>query len=219
MDSSSTSLSPHELRGDEDDDEASDPGNHTTPSSSSNLQNLPRSIFEEESEGDVISPNLFTSTIQSMLGKIELKGGINIDGETLKILLFADDIILIAKTPQGLEDMLKQISGASNKIGLEVHPHKTQWMKNKYCRTEYTIHLNNTVIEKVKSYKYLGQTITMNNDLPTEIRNRKRAAWIGFNKIKDVLTDSKIDMPKRADLFNTYILPAMTYGGETWNTT
>ncbi|KAI5739732.1 hypothetical protein M8J77_022721 [Diaphorina citri] len=170
-------------------------------------------------QGDVISPNLFTSTIQSMLWKIELKGGINIDGETLKILLFADDIILIAKTPQGLEDMLKQISGASNKIGLEVHPHKTQWMKNKYCRTEYTIHLNNTVIEKVDSYKYLGQTITMNNDLTTEIRNRKRAAWIGFNKIKDVLTDSKIDMPKRADLFNTYILSAMTYGGETWNTT
>lgn len=170
-------------------------------------------------QGDVISPNLFTSTLQTMLGKIQLKGGINIDGEKLQILLFADDIILISETPKELETMLNQIHQESNKIGLEIHPQKTQWMKNNFCNTSYTITLNNTVIEKVDSYKYLGQTLTMNNDIAIEIRNRKKAAWMGFNKIKDVITDQHIDMAKRADVFNTHILPALTYGGETWNTT
>lgn len=169
-------------------------------------------------QGDVISPNLFTATLESMLRKINLGGGKKIDGETLKILLFADDIILISENPQILENMLRQIHTECQKIGLEIHPDKTQWMKNSFCE-KHTIKLNYKTIEEVQSYKYLGQTIQMNNDISTEIKNRKRAAWIGFNKIKEVLTDNNIAMEKRSDLFNTHILPALTYGSETWNTT
>ena len=82
-------------------------------------------------QGDVISPNLFTCALESIIRKTDLEGGININGELLQTLLFADDIVLISKNPQDLEKMLQQLS---RKIGLEVHPDKTKWMKNEYCR-------------------------------------------------------------------------------------
>lgn len=169
-------------------------------------------------QGDVISPNLFICALESMLRKTKLRGGIKIDGLYLKILLFADDIVLVAKHPNQLKNMLTQINVTCQKYGLSIHPDKTMWMRNQYC-PDHTIRLNKNLIAQVESYKYLGQTVRMDNDIKQELINRKRAAWIAFNKIKPMLTDQSINITLRADLFNSHILPALTYGSETWNTT
>ena len=169
-------------------------------------------------QGDVISPNLFTSTLESILRKTKLKGGINIDGEKLQMLAFADDIVLIAHNPQELESMLNEISQNCQKVGLSIHPDKTKWMKNEHSRS-HTIMLNNKVIEEVDNYTYLGQTIQMNNNITLEIQRRKRAACISFNNIKTTITNPDIDIKIHSKLFNSHILPSLTYGSETWNTT
>ncbi|KAL1446028.1 hypothetical protein WDU94_012330 [Cyamophila willieti] len=169
-------------------------------------------------QGDVISPNLFTSVLEVMLNNIRLSGGININGEKLQILLFADDIVLISHNPKTLEEMLSSIHEEAQKIGLSIHPGKTEWMRNKYCRRQ-NIQLNNTPIREVSQYKYLGQILTMDNDITEELKNRKKCAWMGYNKIKDILKNESIDMHLKSDLFNSHILPAITYGSETWNTT
>lgn len=49
-------------------------------------------------QGDFISPNLFfRTTLENMLSKINLVERKNIYGGKLQILLFADDIVLIAE--------------------------------------------------------------------------------------------------------------------------
>ena len=55
-------------------------------------------------QGDNISPKLFTACLQdAIINEIDWEEkGINIDGEHLSHLIFADDIILIAHTPQEL---------------------------------------------------------------------------------------------------------------------
>src|SRR5713101_4669130 len=169
-------------------------------------------------QGDVISPNLFTSTLENILRKINLKGGIKIDGEKLQILAFADDIVLLAHTPKELEISLNKLNQNCQKIGLTIHPDKTKWMKNEYCKNSI-IKLNNKLIEEVGSYIYLGQSIQMNNDIMQEIIRRKKAAWISFNNIKTTITDPEIDIKIRSNLFNSHILPSLTYGSETWNIT
>jgi len=91
-------------------------------------------------------------------------------------------------------------------------------MKNEYCRN-YTQKIDGSSIERVDQYIYLGQNIRMDNDISMEIQRRKRAAWGAFNKIRSTITDQNIDMKIRTHLFNSHILPALTYGSETWNTT
>ena len=53
-------------------------------------------------QGDNISPKLFTACLQdAIINKINWEGkGINIDGELLSHLIFADDIVLVAKYPE-----------------------------------------------------------------------------------------------------------------------
>jgi hypothetical protein len=59
-------------------------------------------------QGDNISPKLFTSCLQdAIISQIDWEGrGLNIDGEHLSHLIFADDIILMAKSPEEMESML-----------------------------------------------------------------------------------------------------------------
>ena len=49
-------------------------------------------------QGDPISLKLFTAVIEEIFKKADLDKGINIDGERLQNLRFADDVALVTKT-------------------------------------------------------------------------------------------------------------------------
>ena len=70
-------------------------------------------------------------------------------------------------------------------------------------------------INECSSYVYLGREINMMNDLEPELSRRKRAAWGAYKSIEDVVKKTK-NIRLRAHLFNTTVLPALTYASETW---
>ena len=85
-------------------------------------------------QGDNIFPKLFTACLQGAItNKIDWEEkGINIDGEHLSHLIFADDIILIAHIPQELQEMLVDINNYSKPVGLNMHLGKTKIMLNNH---------------------------------------------------------------------------------------
>ena len=56
--------------------------------------------------------------------------GININGEYLTHLRFADDIVLMAETLEDLNTMLEDLSNASQRVGLKMNMDKTKVMSN-----------------------------------------------------------------------------------------
>ena len=77
-------------------------------------------------QGDTISPKLFTATLESIFNW-ENKG-VNIDGEFLSNLRFADDILLCTETPQERQHMLQELSDKSRRTGLKMNIAKTKVM-------------------------------------------------------------------------------------------
>ena len=61
---------------------------------------------------------------------------------------------------------------------------------------------------------YLCRVLTMSNDLP-ELQRRRKAGWAGFGTIRTV-TDATNDSRLKSELFNSTVLPALTYASETW---
>ncbi|VDM60422.1 unnamed protein product [Angiostrongylus costaricensis] len=54
------------------------------------------------------------------------------------------------------------------------------------------------------------------NDLASELSRRKRAVWRAFKSIGDAVKRTK-NTRLRAHLFDSTVLPALTYASETWS--
>ena len=105
---------------------------------------------------DPISPKLFTAVIEEIFKKADLDKGINIDGERLQNLRFADDVALVTRTKE-MEEHLNKLNTESKKCGLKIHKGKTKFMTN--FETDEEIKRKKK-LEKVESYNYLGQITT-----------------------------------------------------------
>ena len=56
--------------------------------------------------------------------------GINIDGEQLTDLRFADDVALTTTSVKNMEDQLRSLNSESKLVGLQMHKGKTKFMTN-----------------------------------------------------------------------------------------
>ena len=100
--------------------------------------------------------------------KGDLLGRNSIDGKCLFHLIFADDIILIAKSPEELESMLKDIHDVSKPVGLSMHLGKAKVICYDHTN-ESLITVEGKVIEEVD---YHGKSVMSDGDLMPEIRWR-----------------------------------------------
>ncbi|KAK2178434.1 hypothetical protein NP493_544g02000 [Ridgeia piscesae] len=82
--------------------------------------------------------------------------------------------------------------------------------------TDTPIYAHNTHIENVESYIYLGQRYsTRDKNQTKEIQRRITAGWTAFAKYHDIFNGNVGTCLKR-QIYNSCVLPAMTYGADTW---
>ena len=116
-----------------------------------------------------------------------------------------------------MEHQLITVNEESLKIGLKIHKGKTKFMTN--TNTTDNIQINGTDIEKVTNYNYMGQTIAMKNSTKQEVSIRIKAGWTVFGKYREIFLDRHLPMSLKRKVFNQCVLPAMTYGCQTWSLT
>ena len=81
------------------------------------------------------------------------------------------------------------------------------------------INVNNVLIENVVGYVYLGQHYSLKEkNQDKEIQRRIMAGWAAYAKHRDIFKSNLPICPKR-QVYNSCVLPAMTYGAETWTLT
>ena len=79
--------------------------------------------------------------------------GWKIDAEYHSHLRFADDILICVNTPHELQHIFHELADENENLGLKVNKTKTNVM----MENDTPIYVNNTQIENVESYIYLGQ--------------------------------------------------------------
>ena len=152
-------------------------------------------------QGDPISPKLFSATIQEVFKHVQLEEkGITIHGEKLSNLRFADDVALTTEDVGDMEHQLIAVNEESLKIGLKIYKGKTIFMTN--IDTTDNIQINGTETEKVTNYKYLGQTIPMENSTTQEVSIRIKAGWSAFGKYREIFLDRHLPMSFKRKVFN-----------------
>lgn len=109
--------------------------------------------------------------------------------------------------------MLKDINNESKKVGLYLNASKTKILTNgEPCY----IKIDDTNIETVKEYIYLGQLVSFDNSTQNEIQRRIALGWRKYWSLKELMKNNQIDIKIKTKLYNIVILPTLTYGCQTW---
>ena len=109
--------------------------------------------------------------------------------------------------------MLQELSDESRQIGLKVNITKTKVM----VVDNTPINVNNVLIENVPGYVYLGQHYSLKEkNQDKEIQRRIIAGWAAYSKHRDIFKSNLATCLKR-QVYISCVLPAMTYGAETWH--
>ena len=78
---------------------------------------------------------------------------------------------------------------------------------------------DNSSIERVEQFKYLGTTITDQNYIQEEIKSRMKLRNACYHSVQNLLSSRLISKTLKITKYRTIILPVVFYGCETWSLT
>jgi len=109
-------------------------------------------------QGFPLSPNLFGIYIEKLEDCLEVAGCVVPTlSNILIILLYVNDIVLMARNPYDLSKKLRILKDFFSSIGMTVNTDKTKVMIIESNKITYDNFLyDNNILEEVSSYKYLG---------------------------------------------------------------
>ena len=134
--------------------------------------------------------------------------------------MFADDIVLISDTVQGLQREINILLQISELLGLTVHTGKSKVVvirNGGHLAAHEKWFINNIPLKVEVEYTYLGivfSTRLRHTCIQNYLATRAKTAFIRIDK--SFLKVSNISLNVFLNVFDTQIKPILLYGAEIW---
>jgi hypothetical protein len=77
--------------------------------------------------------------------------------------------------------------------------------------------IDNSSIERVEEFKYLGATLTDQYSIQEEIKSRLKLENACYHSVQNLLSSRLLSKNLKINIYRTIILPVVLYGCETWS--
>ena len=112
--------------------------------------------------GDGLSPLLFNFALEYAIRRVQVnQDGLKLNG-THQLLAYADDVNILGGSVLTVKKNSGALVAATKETGLEVNAHKTKYMtvsRNQNAGRIHSMKMDNSPIERVEEFKYLGTTL------------------------------------------------------------
>ena len=85
-----------------------------------------------------------------------------------QLLAYADDVNILGGSTHTVKENVEALLVATKEIGLEVNADKTKYMvlsRDRNAGRGHSVKIDNSSIERVEEFKYLGTTLTVQNSI------------------------------------------------------
>ena len=164
-------------------------------------------------QGSALSPYLFALVIDEVTRDIQ--------GDIPWCMLFADDVVLVDESREGVNRKLELWRQTLESKGFRISRTKTEYMRCDFGTTiseDGDVSLGGQVVPKKDTFRYLGSMLQRDGDIDEDVSHRIKAGWMKWRQASGVLCDKRVPQKLKGKFYRTAIRPAMLYGAECWPT-
>jgi hypothetical protein len=144
--------------------------------------------------------------LQHAIRRVQVnQDGLKLNG-THQLLAYADDVNISGGSAHTVKENAEALVVATKEIGLEVNADKTKYMimsRDQNARRNFSMKNDNSSIERVELFKYLGTTLTNKNSVQEEIKTRLKLGNVCYYSVQ-ILSSSSL-LSKKLNIKIQYI--------------
>jgi hypothetical protein len=188
-------------------------------------QSEPFPVERGVAQGAVESPWVYSMFIDELAKQLKNAGfGVSVAGKRLPLLMYADDIVLLANGIKELQDMMQLTSTFAWDNRFSFNGKKSAIMTfnaNRQLRKDVEAHKWELLHEKVdltEEYEYLGTTTcTRDTDWNQHVRKRIKEAKKKSHDLLWICRNDRGLRPRSAvTLWKSIVRPVLEYASEVW---
>ena len=149
--------------------------------------------------------------------KSESCGGVKMSECTVQRLLFADDLVLLDSTQDGLQQALDRFSEACSIAGMKISTTKTETMCLFRQPKQCSLQIDGVPLKQSQKFKYLGVSFTSdgreNSELDICIG---KASAVMRQLYRSMVLKWELCTKVKLSIFRSVYVPVLTYCHECW---
>ena len=155
--------------------------------------------------------------MDKVVRKSESCGGVTTDDCTVQRLLFADDLVLLDSTQNGLQQTLDGFSDACSVAGMKISTTKTETMCLSRQPKQCSLQIGGVLLKQSEKFKHLGVSFTSDGreNRKLDIRIGKASA-VMRQLHRSVVLKRELCTKAKLSIFRSVFVPILTYGHECW---
>jgi hypothetical protein len=105
--------------------------------------------------------------------------------------MLSNDVNILGGSLHTVKENARALIVATKKIGLEVNSDKTKYMvmfRDRNTGRDDSVKIDNSSIERVEEFKYLGTTLPDQNSIQEEIKSRLKLGNSCYHSVQNLLS-------------------------------
>ena len=170
-------------------------------------------------QGDNLSPNLFKIFINDLPEYLEqTQDPVILDSQKINCLMYADDVILLSSSADGLQSKLDKLNVYCKDWCLDINVKKTKIIVfNKSGKQfNYLFKFHNKILECVPHYKYLGLHFSSSGSFSYAKSELYKKGLRAYYKLCKGILHLQPSVKTCLHVFDHTVVPILLYGSEIW---